>query len=56
MILAVLSNFIKTVKNIKIHCEIDGYMNPSVITQAENRSDMIVIQNESTIFAIEFNC
>ena len=52
-ILAVLSNFIKTAKNIKIHCDIEGYRNPSVITGAENRSDIIVIQNESTIFVIE---
>ena len=28
-------------------------MNPSVITGAENRPDMIVTQNESTIFVLE---
>ena len=40
-ILAVLSNFIKTAKNIKIHSDIEGYMNPSIITAAKNRPDMI---------------
>ena len=28
-------------------------MNPSVITGAEYRPDMIVVQNESTIFVLE---
>ena len=54
-ILTLLSNFIKTVKNIKIHCDIEGYMNSSVITGAENRLDMIVTQSESTIFVLELN-
>ena len=52
-ILAVLLNFIKTSKNIKIHCRIEGYMNPSVIIGEENRCDMIVTQNELTIFVLE---
>ena len=55
LILALLSNFIKTVKNIKIHCGIEGYMNSSVLTAAENRLDMIVTQSESTIFVLELN-
>ena len=49
----VLSNFIKTAKNMKIHCDIEGYINPSVITGAENCPDLILIQNKSTIFVIE---
>ena len=49
MILAVLLNFIKTAKNIKIHCDIEVYMNPSVI-KTEN---IIVTENESTIFVLE---
>ena len=52
-ILAVLSNFIKTANNIKVHCDIEGYKNPSVITGAENCPDMIVAQKESTIFVLE---
>ena len=52
-ILAVLLNFIKRAKNIKIHYDIEGYMNPSVITEEENRPDVIVTQNESTIFVLE---
>ena len=52
-ILAVLSNFIKAAKTIKIHCDIEGYMNPSEITGAENCPNMIVIQNQSTIFVIK---
>ena len=46
-ILAVLSNFIKTANNIKIHRDIEFYANPSVITGAENCPDMIVTKNES---------
>ena len=42
-ILAVLSKFIKIGKNTEIHCDIEGYINPSVITGAENRPDMTVI-------------
>ena len=38
---------------MKIHRDIEGCMNPSVITRAENHPDMIVIQNESMIFVIE---
>ena len=53
MILAELLNFIKTAKNIKIHCDIEGYMNPSVITSEENRPDIIATENESTIFVLE---
>ena len=49
LILAVLLNFIKTAKNIKIHCDIEVYMNPSVI-KTEN---IIVTENESTIFVLE---
>ena len=49
MILAELLNFIKTAKNIKIHCDIEVYMNPSVI-KTEN---IIVTENESTIFVLE---
>ena len=52
-ILAVLFKFIKTAKSIKIHCVIDSYMNPSVITGEENHPDMIVTQNKSTIFALD---
>ena len=48
LILHVLSNFIKTAKNIKIRCDIEGYMK-----QTENRPDMIVTQNESTIFVLQ---
>ena len=50
-ILAVLLNFIKTTKSI--NCDIEGYMNPSVITGEENRPDMIASQNELTIFVLE---
>ena len=53
MILAELLNFIKTAKHIKIHCDIEGYMNPSVITSEENRPDIIATENESTIFVLE---
>ena len=53
LILVVLLNFIKTAKNIKIHCHIESYMNLSVITGEENRPDMTVTQNESMIFV---NC
>ena len=45
-------NFIKTNK-IKIHCDIEGYINPLVIIGDENRPDMIVTQNKSTIFVLE---
>ena len=50
---AVFSNFIKSAKTIKMHCETESYMNQSVITGAENRPDMIVTQNESTILVLE---
>ena len=53
MILAVLLSFIKTAKIIKIHCYIEGYMNPSGIMGAEDHPNMVVIQNESVIFIIE---
>ena len=46
-------NFIKGAKNIKIRCDIEGYMKPSVITGVGNRPDIIVTQNESTIFVLE---
>ena len=36
-----------------MHCETESYMNQSVITGAENRPDMIVTQNESTILVLE---
>ena len=52
-ILAVLLDFIKIAKNKKMHCDIEGYMNPPVIIGEENRPDMIVTQNESTIFVLE---
>ena len=45
-------NFIKTNK-IKIHCDIEGYINPLVIIGDENCPDMIVTQNKSTIFVLE---
>ena len=45
-------NFIKTNK-IKIHCDIEGYINPLVIIGDENRPDVIVTQNKSTIFVLE---
>ena len=45
-------NFIKTNK-IKIHCDIEGYINPLVIIGDENRPDMIITQNKSTIFVLE---
>ena len=45
-------NFIKTNK-IKIHCDTEGYINPLVIIGDENRPDMIVTQNKSTIFVLE---
>ena len=45
-------NFIKTNK-IKIHCDIEGYINPLVIIGDENGPDMIVTQNKSTIFVLE---
>ena len=54
-ILAVLLNFIKTAKTIKIHCDIEVHMNPSVITGEENLPNMIVIQNESTVFVLELS-
>ena len=45
-------NFIK-INKIKIHCDIEGYINPLVIIGDENRPDMIVTQNKSTIFVLE---
>ena len=54
-ILAVLLNFIKTAKTIKIRCDIEGHMNPSVITGEENLPNMIVTQNESTVFVLELS-
>ena len=36
-ILELLSNFFKTTKNIKMHSDIEGYMNQSAITEAEDR-------------------
>ena len=45
-------NFIKTNK-IKIHCDTEGYINPLVIIGDENRPDMIITQNKSTIFVLE---
>ena len=44
-ILAVPLNFIKTTENIKIHCDTEGYMNPSVITGEENCPDMMTQQS-----------
>ena len=46
-------NFIKRARNIAIRCEIERYMKPSVITGEENHPDIIVTQNESTIFVLE---
>ena len=37
-ILPVPSDFIKTAKNIKIHCDIEGYMNPSVTHHRSRKS------------------
>ena len=45
-ILALLLNFIKTRNKIKIHCDIEGYINPLAIIGDENRPDMIVTQNK----------
>ena len=36
-ILELLSNFFKTTKNIKMHSDIEGYMNQSAITETEDR-------------------
>ena len=55
LILAVLLNFIKTAKTIKIHCDIEVHMNPSVITGEENLPNMIVTQHESTVFVLELS-
>ena len=44
-ILAVPLNFTKTTENIKIHCDTEGYMNPSVITGEENCPDMMTQQS-----------
>ena len=52
-ILSVISNFVNSARNIDLYCDIEGYINPSVITGTENRPDMIVILNESAIFVLE---
>ena len=52
-ILSVISNFVNSARNIDFYCDIEGYINPSVITGTENCLDMTVILNESTIFALE---
>ena len=52
-ILSVISNFVNSARNIDFYCDIEGYINPSVITGTESRPDMIVILNESTVFVLE---
>ena len=52
-ILSVISNFVNSTRNIDFYCDMEGYINPSVITRTENRPDMIVILNEFTIFVLE---
>ena len=44
-ILSVISNLVNSARNIDFYCDIEGYINPSVITGTENRPDMIVILN-----------
>ena len=52
-ILSVISNFVNSARNIDFYCDIEGYINPSVITGTKNRPDTILILNESTIFVLE---